>query len=217
MNIGKYCDLPRGLLAWIWKCQNSASSFPRASVCRALKCVVKHLARNDGRCFWLMDPLSISTSVVALIGAVVNTSITVTKFAQSVRDARQELASTSRELNDLRTVLEFMQYDYNSETVLVQLPAVSSMAVQIQSVLENCNKIIGDLDQLVTKYDSKRMQWVLFGKDKVIALNAQLAAHIKTLQLGVNVSSPYDFSRFSFMLAKVDEYLCRMLTQAMKK
>ncbi|RFU33049.1 hypothetical protein B7463_g3287, partial [Scytalidium lignicola] len=108
-----------------------------------------------------MDPLSISTSALALIGAVVKTSTTVTKFAQSVRDAREELSATSRELNDLRTVLELLQHDYNDETMSAQLPAVSSMAVR----------------------------WVLSGKDKVIALNAQLAAHTKTLQIALDVST----------------------------
>lgn len=136
-----------------------------------------------------MDPLSISTSAVALIGAVVKTSVTVTKFAQSVRDARQELSTTSRELNDLRTVLELLQHDYNDETMSTQVPAVSSMAGRIQSVLGNCNSIMGDLDQLMAKYDSKQVRWVLFGKDKVIALNAQMAAHTKTLQIALDVST----------------------------
>lgn len=136
-----------------------------------------------------MDPLSISTSAGTLIGAVVKTSATVTKFAQSIHDAHQELSATSQELDNLHTVLELLQHGYNDETMSTHLPTVSSMAMQIHSVLRNCNNIMNDLDQFITKYNSKQVQWMLFGKDKVIAINTQIATHTKILQITLGVST----------------------------
>lgn len=48
---------------------------------------------------------------------------------------------------------------------------------------------MNDLDQFITKYNSKQVQWMLFGKDKVIAINTQIATHTKILQITLGVST----------------------------
>jgi hypothetical protein len=136
-----------------------------------------------------MDPLSITASILALVGAVTKTSTAVTKFARSVRDAREELTATCRELANLRMALELLRSDYNEEGISARMPATSGMATRIHSVLESCVDIMADLDSLVAKYDSKQMRWAISGKDKVISVNAQLTAHTKTLQIALDVST----------------------------
>jgi len=134
-----------------------------------------------------MDPLSITASSLAIISAIAKTSATVTKFARSVRDAREDVTATSLQLSELSMVIDLLHNDLGDETRLPE--GIRTVSVHIESVLGNCKKILVELDTLVTTFDSRRMQWALSGKSQVVALNSRLDAHTKALQIALDVST----------------------------
>ena len=58
-----------------------------------------------------MDPLSITTACVGLVGSVTKISIQISDFVRKAREARGDLDRVSRELVSLKTVLEILSED----------------------------------------------------------------------------------------------------------
>ncbi|KAK3386519.1 hypothetical protein B0H63DRAFT_467895 [Podospora didyma] len=129
-----------------------------------------------------MDPLSISTACLTLLGAVGKTALAVTTFIRGCRDAGADLMSISGELTQLQQVLELLKDDtaVSDNRVLPE-----SLQNQILSILENCTTVLECLNHVLHEHTGKTgaAKWVLFGKSKVAGLRMSLEAHRGSLNL----------------------------------
>jgi len=53
-----------------------------------------------------MDPLSVSTGIIAFIGAAIATLVTSKALINNIKDAFKEVSQLAREIDELRKVLE---------------------------------------------------------------------------------------------------------------
>src|ERR1700750_1224706 len=102
-----------------------------------------------------MDPLSITAGCVALITAISTCTKCITSFAVSCRDARQDLASLSRELSDLDMTLNILKDDVDANA---SHPLPQSLRKRICGIMENCDKVLNELQALVKKYDGDGLE-----------------------------------------------------------
>jgi len=102
------------------------------------------------------------------------TGRTIITFTKSVRNAHEELDTTSQELKNLRQMLELLTSGEDNQ-------------LQRFGVLQNCFDILSNLDSLVPNCDSN-IGWALWDKNKVLTLNIQLA-NTRTLQLLLETST----------------------------
>ncbi|ETS78339.1 hypothetical protein PFICI_10401 [Pestalotiopsis fici W106-1] len=127
-----------------------------------------------------MDPLSITTSSLALITVVAKTSIAITTFIRECREARGDLTSVNRELSELKIVLELLQEDtadQNSELLLSE-----SLRAQILSIIHNCGDVSTKVEQVLTDLRKSRVgaiKWVLDRKKEVASLKHSITKAVK--------------------------------------
>ncbi|KAB5566486.1 hypothetical protein GE09DRAFT_1106985 [Coniochaeta sp. 2T2.1] len=112
-----------------------------------------------------MDPLSVASGCVGILGAIVKTSTTIRQFVRDVREARGQLSTTAQQLAELEMTISLIKDDHNTETDSVRMP------------------------ETVTKQTAVVIQSCVQGKDEVAALNRQLEAHSRTLQMSLEVST----------------------------
>jgi len=144
-----------------------------------------------------MDPLSITVSCLALISAATKTTTSVSKFVRVFRDARQDLAAISRQLGELQMILELLRSENDGEdedeTGPIQ-PALSlpdTVKSQICSILSNCAEIFAQLDSVMSKHIDGRAtsaRWAVKGKSEVASLGKQLDAHMRALNIALELS-----------------------------
>ncbi|KAF3026474.1 hypothetical protein E8E14_012875 [Neopestalotiopsis sp. 37M] len=135
-----------------------------------------------------MDPLSITTSCLALIGVVAKTSIAITAFIRECREARGDLTSVNRELSDLKIVLELLQEDTAGQDG--ELLLSESLQTQILSIIKNCGDVSSKVEQVLTDLRGSRVgaiRWVLDGKKEVASLKQSLEAHRSALSLALEM------------------------------
>ena len=123
-----------------------------------------------------MDPLSITTACISLLGAVIKTSLEVTAFIRGCREARSGLTSISGELTQLQLVLDPLKDDASVSNNQV-IP--ESLQAQILSIIRNCSAVIENLNAVLHKHSGKTgvAKWVAFGKGEVAGLRMSLEAH----------------------------------------
>lgn len=139
-----------------------------------------------------MDPLSITTSCLALIGVVGKTSIAITGFIRDCREARGDLTSVNRELSDLKIVLELLKDDTANQDD--ELLLSEQLRVQILSIITNCSDVSAKVEKVLVEMRGSRVgaiKWVLNSKKEVASLKQSLEAHRSALSLAlemVNIS-----------------------------
>ncbi|KAM7197242.1 hypothetical protein V8F33_005670 [Rhypophila sp. PSN 637] len=145
-----------------------------------------------------MDSASIVglvASCTSLIVAVGKSSVAIHSFVRSCRDARKELAETARQLVELEMVVNLIKDDFEPFThescQRLQMP--DSLATEIPLIVDNCSMVLAEFDTIVAKYgdSSNGVKWTLSGREKAAALNKQLDAHVRCLNLAL------DFSKLS--------------------
>ena len=131
-----------------------------------------------------MDPLSIVAASASLIGAVGKTSVVVTEFIRGCRDARADLTAVSRELFELKLVLELLRDDTGTGLDDENL-IPGAIHQQILSILENCENILGHVNKVLDKHSGRTspIRWTVFGKEEVVVLRTSLEAHRGALSL----------------------------------
>ncbi|KAF2966485.1 hypothetical protein GQX73_g7104 [Xylaria multiplex] len=134
-----------------------------------------------------MDPLSITTGAIALLGAVGKTIMAVTSFIRGCREARTDLTAVNRELMELQIVLELLRDDsaINENDVFPE-----ALRAQVLSVITNCNAIVEQINTVLEKHDasiSTPLRWVVSGKNEVANLRMSLEAHRGSLNLALEM------------------------------
>ncbi|KAL6402266.1 putative group protein [Ilyonectria robusta] len=130
-----------------------------------------------------MDPLSITTSCITLIGVTAKTVISLTDFIRTCRDARSDLFSVHAELSELTLVLELLKDDAST---IVTIP--QTLQNQVVNIVNKCGAVVDDISALLVKHNGKKngaMRWAWDGKDAVNALRQSLETHRAALMLAV--------------------------------
>lgn len=140
-----------------------------------------------------MDPLSITAGCIGIISTIAKTSSSITHFVRDVRDSRRELGETKQQLTELEMTLNLINDDHNREDGNLAQQMPEGIIGQTKLVLNSCQEILVELDALISKYNSERLrtafQWARKGKDEILALNKQLEAHSRTLQMSLEFST----------------------------
>ncbi|KAK0743449.1 P-loop containing nucleoside triphosphate hydrolase protein [Schizothecium vesticola] len=135
-----------------------------------------------------MDPLSITVSCLTLIGVASKTSLAVTTFIRSCRDARSDLTSISGELTQLQLVLDLLKddADVTDDRIIPQ-----SLQGQILSIIANCSDVVEKINKVLQKHGAKvgPAKWTTFGKTEVDGLRMSLEAHRGSLSLVLELVS----------------------------
>ncbi|KAH8686711.1 hypothetical protein BGZ61DRAFT_533406 [Ilyonectria robusta] len=127
-----------------------------------------------------MDPFSVAGTSIALAGTITTLTTSLIAFIRDVRDARGDVEEISLELHSLKMILELLA---NDSTVL--LPLI--IETQLDSVLSNCTRLVGDISQCIQQHQGSRLQkglrWVAIGRGDMANLRSTLEAHKTTLNL----------------------------------
>ncbi|PMD47012.1 hypothetical protein L207DRAFT_575816 [Hyaloscypha variabilis F] len=128
-----------------------------------------------------MDPLSITTGCLSLLGSIGQTSLAITSFVRSC-EARGDLAEVVRELSELKMVLELLQGDQDVENDRI-IP--ESLKRQILGILVKCNEVLVKIDAVLEKHRGRvgDIRWVATGKNDVANLCQSLEAYRGALSL----------------------------------
>ncbi len=137
-----------------------------------------------------MDPLSITTACLTLLGTVGKTGLAVTEFIRGCREARADLTAISGELTQLHLVLDLLKDDAavsdNSGRVIPE-----SLQTQILSIIKNCTAVVDNINTVLQNYAGRTgvAKWVAFGKAEVAGLRMSLEAHRGSLSLVLELVS----------------------------
>jgi hypothetical protein len=135
-----------------------------------------------------MNPLSITTGCLALLGTVTKVSLQVTSFVRQARDARSDLDAISRELASLKTVLEILSEDAKTEKAFPD-----SLVPHISGILKNCGVVLEQIEALIRKHAGggvePAVKWSISGKDDMNKLRSSLEAHKSALDIVVEMVS----------------------------
>lgn len=138
-----------------------------------------------------MEPLSITTGCLSLVGTITKVSITISTFVRTARDARSDLDSISRELLSLKTVLELLADD-TQETPKSIPPTLEK---QVSSIISNCDDVLQDIEKSLQKYEKVKRasaKWAWEGRDEIGRLRTTLEAHKSALELALDMVALYD-------------------------
>jgi uncharacterized protein YoxC len=140
-----------------------------------------------------MDPLSIATGCVGLIGTITKLSVSISAFVKDVRGARGDMDSVSRELQSLKSSLELLEMDSQPEGADSSNPpsVPETLQKQITGIMSNCTGVLEQMQQVLEKYQGKRVDkaaiWALSGKTNVGHLRISLEAHKSALEIALDM------------------------------
>lgn len=139
-----------------------------------------------------MDPLSITASCLTLVGTITKLSTTLIVFVKSVRGARSDLDTISRELHSLQTVLELLAEDASDSSKNHFPPTLQK---QIEGIISNCGQVLAEIERTLEKYKgygaSKGARWAVSGSDDVTKLRISLEAHKSALEIALEMVAMY--------------------------
>ena len=132
-----------------------------------------------------MDPLSLTTGCLTLVGAVGETIITVTTFVKTCREARSDLGSVTRELSELKLVLEVLgedSKDGNDQAI------PENVRTRILSIVDSCSNVLTRLGKALQKHDGRpgAAKWAIDKKSEVLYLRQLLEGHRGALNLAID-------------------------------
>ncbi|KAK4149172.1 hypothetical protein C8A00DRAFT_19106 [Chaetomidium leptoderma] len=104
-----------------------------------------------------MEPLSITTACLSLLGAVAKTSLGVATFIRGCREACSDLTSISGEPTQLHLVLDLLKDDASVSNSQV-IP--DSLQAQILSIIKNCSAVIDNLNAVLQNHSGKAFPWM---------------------------------------------------------
>ncbi|CZR52670.1 uncharacterized protein PAC_02547 [Phialocephala subalpina] len=133
-----------------------------------------------------MDPLSITTGCLALISAVGKTTIAINDFIRSCREAKNDLATITKELSELQTVLQLLK---DNCAIVDEQENKDRLKAQILSIIANCNNVLLTIERVLKGLTGRTgtIKWVAFGKKEVAGLRVSLEAHRGSLNLAVQL------------------------------
>ena len=134
-----------------------------------------------------MEPLSITTACMSLLGGTIALSKQIHHFVVATRDARKDMDAFSRELTSLQLCIDSLQHE---ETVS-KFP--DSLQRSLAVIIRNCNDIVEQMSSLLTKLSSgslgNRIQWSFSSREDAERLRNSLEAHKSAIEIALSVSA----------------------------
>jgi len=134
-----------------------------------------------------MDPLSITTTCLALLSAISTGIRSIKDFVVGCREAHNDIAAVSRELSDLDITLHMLQHGVEASESN-QLP--ENLRQHTRDIMANCNIVLIDLEALLRKYQcpglGRAANWTLSGRKEAEKMRVSLEAHKRALGLVVD-------------------------------
>ena len=136
-----------------------------------------------------MDPISITTGCVSLIGTIGTFSRYIALFVSEVRNARKDMDAVYRELGSLSLCLESLRTDCSTGSVGYS----KSLRTQLGLSLNNCDIIIQQMKDLLQKLQSnrlgRRIQWSLQCRDEMSKLQSALEKQKSCIEMALGIGS----------------------------
>jgi len=136
-----------------------------------------------------MDPISLTTTCLALLSAVSNGTRFVTDFVINFREARNDIAAVTRELSELDLTLHILKHGAEGNE-LNHLPG--DLRQHIHDIMMNCTTVLADLEVLLRKYRGpgldRAAKWAFSGRKEAEKIRESLEEHKRALSLGVEAT-----------------------------
>ena len=133
------------------------------------------------------------------VGDVVGVSTLAWKVFKSCKDSSENFKNLSGEVVSLHVVLK------ETEDLIVENGLSQNQAAQLKHVADGCQKVLGDLEEMLTKYRSlgtksqrtwDRMKW---GNEGIADLRARLTSNTSMLSACNSVMMKYVIPGPSFL------------------
>lgn len=125
--------------------------------------------------------LTIVRPIEYLLSGISSTSAIITCFIRSVRVAHTDLAAVTRDLSDLRLILELLR-DELGVPLLLQ--------AQVLPVLESCGNVLIQIDSILARCPDAA-KWIELGRAGISTCQSSLATFQEALALALEVASLY--------------------------
>ncbi|GAB1317778.1 hypothetical protein MFIFM68171_07988 [Madurella fahalii] len=123
--------------------------------------------------------LATARPIEYLVFGISSTSAIITRFIRSVRVAHADLSAVTRELSDLRLLLDLLK-DEPGMPLLLQ--------AQMLSVLESCGNVLIEIDAVLARHPNIA-QWLASGRSEMAACRLRLTTFREALALALEVAS----------------------------
>jgi Fungal N-terminal domain of STAND proteins len=140
-----------------------------------------------------MDPITLITGCVGTAVTIQKLLLSIASFISDVRSARGDLDTVSRELHSLKSILDLLKDDLDSNSG-VKLP--DTLVRQVKGIVTNCNGVVENIARVLQKHEGnksyKAAQWALWGRSDVEKLQTTLEAHKSALDIALDMIQLYD-------------------------
>jgi hypothetical protein len=125
--------------------------------------------------------LAIDRPIEYLLSGISSTSAIITRFIPSVRVAHTDLAAVTRDLSDLRLILDLLRDEERIPLVLQG---------QMLLVLESCGNVLIQIDNILARCPEPG-NWIESGRREITSCRTTLVAFREALALALEVVSMY--------------------------
>lgn len=126
-----------------------------------------------------MDLPPLARPIEYLLSGIASTSAIITRFIRSVRTAHADLSAVTRDLSDLRLVLELL-HDENDVPLRLQ--------GQILVLLESCGNVLIKIDNVLARCPEPA-KWAEVGREEINKCRTTLALFRAALAFALEVVS----------------------------
>ncbi|KAI1112256.1 hypothetical protein F5Y14DRAFT_422635 [Nemania sp. NC0429] len=132
----------------------------------------------------MADPSSIASGVREVMTATTQTYSLIVKFIRECKESRADLTHITRELSDLKLVLELIRDD-NADDATNPLPDALQSSVQV--MLTNCKTVMRLIEETLDRCRRKPgpLLWTRAEMDKAVSLKVSLEAYKNSLNLAL--------------------------------
>jgi len=135
-----------------------------------------------------MDPLSITTSCLALAGCIAKVSRIIIELTRDARNANRDMDAISTELQALADILTPFA------TSLPTLTAVpETLLRRVDTIIVGCATVVDQIDKQLVRYKRSKVfakiGWVVFGQSDMQKLRDNLTGYKTALNLGIQIIS----------------------------
>lgn len=136
-----------------------------------------------------MDPFSIATSVVGLLGTAAKISSILTTLLRKTRDAPEIAHNVLREVTDISTTLAQLQAFLLGTTVGQRSRTETIMVEQVIIILTTCVMSFSELEETVTSLESDSLipLWAKLKWAKKEATVMRLLSRLSSSRLSLNL------------------------------
>jgi hypothetical protein len=144
-----------------------------------------------------MIPITVTAECMTLIGTINKLSITITGLVKSVRAAKCDLDSITKELLSLKIVLELLADDASNTNPLNLLDLLQK---QISGIVSNCSCVLADIELTLEKHENlgatQGASWSTSGSEDIQKLCLSLEAHKSALNIALDMVTLYEYFNF---------------------